>query len=70
MPCFGQIISTFTLPFTYFGTGRFENGRESFVEVLNKDGSTSNVATLLFDIKLDNPVPKEYHFDFEVPEGD
>ena len=59
-----------TLPFTYFGTGRFENGRESFVEVLNKDGSKSNAATLLFDIILDKEVPKEYYFDFEIPEGD
>ena len=26
-----------------------------------------------FDVRiviLDNPVPKEYHFDFEIPEGD
>ena len=59
-----------TLPFTYFGTGRFENGRESFVEVLNKDGSKSNVPTLLFDIILDTEVSKEYYFDFEIPEGD
>ncbi len=59
-----------TLPFTYFGTGRFENGRESFVEVLNKDGSKSNAATLLFDIILDKEVSKEYYFDFEIPEGD
>ena len=56
-----------TLPFTYFGTGKFRNGRESFVKVLNKDGSTSNVATLLFDIILDNEVSKEYYFDFEIP---
>ena len=56
-----------TLPFTYFGTGKFRNGRESFVKVLNKDGSTSNVATLLFDIILDNEVSKEYYFDFGIP---
>ena len=44
--------------------------RESFVEVLNKDSSKSNAATLLFDIILDKEVPKEYYFDFEIPEGD
>lgn len=59
-----------TLPFTYFGTAKFENGRESFIEVLNKDGSKSNVPTLLFDIILDTEVPKEYYFDFEIPEDD
>ena len=58
-----------TLPFTYFGTGRFSNVRESFVEVLSSDKMTSNTPTLLFDIILDKEVPKEYFFDFEIPEN-
>lgn len=47
------------LPFTYFGTGKFTNCRESINE---------NTPTLLFDIVLDNDVPEEYRFDFQVPE--
>lgn len=52
------------LPFTYFGSGVFENMRES--EVINQLTNERH-KTLLFDIKLDNPVPDEYHIDFEIP---
>ena len=58
-----------TLPFTYFGTGVFENDRKSFVPTVDKHGKPYNADTLLLDIKLDNEVPEEYHFDFEVPEA-
>lgn len=54
-----------TLPYTYFGTGKFTNMRESFTEENGKQ-----YPTLLFDIVLDNPVPKYYHLDFEIPEDD
>lgn len=47
------------LPFTYFGTGKFTNCRES------KNGDSP---TLMFDIELDNAVPEEYRFDFQIPE--
>ena len=57
-----------TLPFTYFGTGKFTNMRKSYVESLEKDGSLKKHNTLLFDILLDNEVIKELHFDFEIPE--
>ena len=57
-----------TLPFTYFGTGKFVNMRKSYVESKEKDGSIKKHNTLLFDILLDNEVPKELHFDFEIPE--
>ena len=36
--------------------------RESYTE---ENGEKFN--TLLFDIKLDNEVPEEYHIDFEIP---
>ena len=52
------------LPFTYFGTGKFTNMRESYV----KDQKTgASYKTLLFDIQLDNTVPEEYFVDFEIP---
>lgn len=52
------------LPFTYFGTGKFTNMRESHV----KDQKTgASYKTLLFDIQLDNTVPEEYFVDFEIP---
>lgn len=51
------------LPFTYFGTGELTNLRASKIKYATKESDT-----LLFDIKLDNPVPEEYHFDFEIPE--
>ena len=57
-----------TLPFTYFGTGVFTNARESKVTIYNKDGTNFDVPTLLFDIKLDKEVEREYFFDFEIPE--
>ncbi len=57
-----------TLPFTYFGTGKLENVRESYVSSLQNDGTYENVPTLLYDIILDNKVPEEYWFDFEIPE--
>ena len=50
------------LPFTYFGTGTFENMRESFTE---ENGNRFN--TLLMDIRLDNIVPEEYWTDFNIP---
>ena len=48
-----------TLPFTYFGTGKFTNMRET------KNGESS---TLTFDVLLDNKVDKEYYLDFEIPD--
>ncbi len=51
------------LPFTYFGTGVFQNQRESFTEENGK-----KYPTLLFDIALDTSVPKDYYLDFEIPE--
>ena len=57
-----------TSPFTYFGTGVFTNVRKSKVKKLMDDGTRNEVDTLLFDIELDNEVPEEYHFEFEVPE--
>lgn len=52
------------LPFTYFGTGKFTNMKESHV----KDQKTGDsYKTLLFDIQLDNTVPEEYFVDFEIP---
>lgn len=52
------------LPFTYFGTGKFTNMRESHI----KDQKTGAIyKTLLFDIQLDNTVPEEYFVDFEIP---
>ena len=57
-----------TLPFTYFGTGKLTNMRESFVTSLQNDGTTKDVPTLLYDVVLDNKVPEEYWFDFEIPE--
>ena len=57
-----------TLPFTYFGTGQFTNMRKSYVYTLDYKGNPYKASTLLFDIKLDNIVPDEYRFDFEIPE--
>lgn len=55
-----------TLPFTYFGTGKFANVRESYVMSL-ENGKEMKRNTLLFDIVLDNEVPDNLHFDFEIP---
>ena len=52
------------LPFTYFGTGKLTNVRES--QVIDKKTKEIN-KTLLFDILLDNEVPAEYFIDFEIP---
>lgn len=52
------------LPFTYFGTGRFTNMRESKV-IDQRTKAVFN--TLLFDIILDNTVPEDYFVDFEIP---
>ena len=57
-----------TLPFTYFGTGKLTNMRTSSVLSLQKDESYKDVPTLLYDVQLDNKVPEEYWFDFEIPE--
>lgn len=54
------------LPFTYFGTGKLTNMRESSVI----DQKTQLIyKTLLFDIQLDNVVPQEYHVDFEISDA-
>lgn len=50
-----------TLPFTYFGTGKFTNLRET---------KNNHYDTLTFDIVLDNEVNKEYYLDFEIPSED
>ncbi|MBQ6221806.1 MAG: DUF3427 domain-containing protein, partial [Solobacterium sp.] len=50
------------LPFTYFGTGTFQNMRTSYTEENGKE-----YPTLLFDIALDTTVPKEFYLDFEIP---
>lgn len=55
------------MPFTYFGTGKFVNQRTSFTTEI-VDGIEKQFPTLMFDIELDNPVPEEYRFDFEIPE--
>ena len=47
------------LPFTYFGTGKFTNCRDS---------KNDDKPTLMFDIELDHEVDEEYRFDFQVPE--
>lgn len=47
------------LPFTYFGTGKFTNCRDS---------QNDDKPTLMFDIELDHEVDEEYRFDFQVPE--
>lgn len=57
-----------TLPFTYFGIGQFTNMRKSYVDTMDSKGNPYKAPTLLFDIKLNNIVPEEYHFDFEIPE--
>lgn len=49
-----------TLPFTYFGTGKFTNIRET---------KNNQFDTLTFDIILDNEVSEEYYLDFEIPKG-
>ncbi|MBO5884287.1 MAG: DUF3427 domain-containing protein, partial [Clostridia bacterium] len=56
-----------TLPFTYVGSGTFDNIRESFVESIEKNGEVKKRDTLLCDIILDTPVPEEYFVDFEIP---
>ena len=52
------------LPFTYFGTGKFTNMRDS--KVIDQENG-NEYSTLLFDIELDNEVPEEYRLDFNVP---
>ena len=51
-----------TLPFTYFGTAKITNIRESHTE---ENGI--EYPTLLCDLKLDSEIPKQYYLDFEVP---
>ncbi len=46
------------LPYTCFGTGHFENMRES---------SNESKPTLLFDVILENKVEEEYFEDYDVP---
>ena len=50
------------LPFTYFGTGHFQNMRTSHTEENGVE-----YPTLLFDIALDTTVPEDYFLDFEIP---
>ena len=57
-----------TLPFTYIGTGVFSNIRESYVISKDSNGNDKKVSTLLMDVKLDEEVPLEYRFEFNVPE--
>lgn len=47
-----------TLPFTYFGTGKFSNLRET---------ENKGMKTLTLDIILDNEVSEDYFIDFEIP---
>lgn len=54
-----------TLPFTYIGTGKFTNIRESYTEENGK-----RIPTLLTDIILDNEVPSEYWLDFEIKDSE
>ena len=55
------------LPFTYFGKGRFSNMRESYtVEFDQKSNLEVKYPTLMFDIVLENEVPEEYWFDFDI----
>jgi hypothetical protein len=56
-----------TLPFTYFGTGKFINQRDSYTTEV-ENGVEKQYPTLMFDIELDNAVPEEYWFDYEIPE--
>ena len=46
-----------TLPFTYFGTGKFANMRVTKNNLYD---------TLTLDIVLDNEVSEEYYLDFEI----
>jgi hypothetical protein len=59
-----------TLPFTYFGTGVLINPRASHVMVKEKDGTNSKHDTIMYDVLLDQLVPTEYYFDFEIPENE
>ncbi len=52
-----------SLPFTYFGKGKFQNMRTSYTKENGKE-----YPTLLFDIALETAVPKDYYLDFEIPE--
>lgn len=55
------------MPFTYFGTGKFINQRSSSTKEI-VENVEKEFPTLMFDIKLDNRVPEEYWFDFEILE--
>ena len=48
------------LPYTYIGTGKFTNMRET---------KNNKVDTLTFEIILDKEVNEEYYLDFEIPKG-
>ena len=55
------------LPFTYFGKGKFTNRRESYtLEYDPKTSSEIKYPTLMYDIELENKVPEEYWFDFDI----
>ena len=57
-----------TLPFTYFGIGTLVNPRPSTVDTVEK-GIVKTHPTVMYDVILENPVPEEYWFDFEIPES-
>ena len=44
------------------------NIRESYVISKDSNGNDKKVSTLLMDVKLDEEVPLEYRFEFNVPE--
>ncbi len=55
------------LPFTYFGRGHFINQRISYTEENDEKTNKKNIfPTLMYDIELDNNVPEEYWFDFDI----
>lgn len=55
------------LPFTYFGKGHFINLRESYTEEYDKKSNKMvKYPTLMYDIELDDKVPLEYWFDFDI----
>ena len=57
-----------TLPFTYFGIGTLVNPRPSTVDTV-ENGIVKTHPTVMYDVILENPVPEEYWFDFEIPES-
>ncbi len=54
------------LPYMYFGTGKFIDCKEDKAKAIDSDGSLTEKPTLLFEVALDNEVPKEYWFDYMI----